>query len=114
MAMRCCEVTAGKLRHPISIERKVSAPDGVGGVELTWESIIDLRAAIDPVSGNERFAAQRIEADVTHRLLFRWFDGLRASDRINFKGRLFNIRLIRNLEEKNRIYEVTAVEGVGQ
>ena len=114
MPLRCCDVTSGMLRHSIIIERKARIPDGVGGEVLTWVTHRSIRASITPMSGNERFAAQRIEAHVTHRLLFRWFADLRASDRVNFKGRFFNINLIRNLEERNFYYEITAAEGVAQ
>ena len=114
MALKCCDISAGRLRHEIVIERKASVPDGVGGVELVWVTLVNMRAAIEPVSGAERWQAQRIQAQITHSILFRWFDGLRASDRINFKGRHFNITYIRNLEERNRYYQLSAVEGVAQ
>ena len=29
--MRCCELNAGALREPITIQRKVSVSDGMGG-----------------------------------------------------------------------------------
>lgn len=114
MALKCCDITAGRLRHPIIIERKVRVADGAGGESVTWSVINNLKASIDPVSGSERFHSQRIQASITHRVLFRWFDGFRSSDRINFNGRFFNVVFIRNLEERNRYFEVSAIEGVAQ
>lgn len=109
--MRCCEITAGKLRHTITIEREESTSDGAGGSYLTWSTVATPRAFIKPMSGGERLQAMRLEATVTHRIFIRYRDDLLTSDRINFNGRLMQIRALINLEERNRWIEIYADEG---
>ncbi|HSH26646.1 MAG TPA: phage head closure protein [Wenzhouxiangella sp.] len=110
--MQCCQITAGKLRHTITIEREQSVSDGAGGSYLTWATVATPRAYIKPMSGGERLQAMRLEATVTHRIFIRYRDDLLTSDRINFNGRLMQIRALINLEERDRWLEIYADEGV--
>lgn len=109
--MKCCDLTAGKLRHQITIEREQSVSDGGGGSTITWSTVATPRAFIKPMSGGERLQAMRLESTVTHRIFIRYRDDLLTSDRINFNGRLMQIRALINLEERNRWIEIYADEG---
>lgn len=109
--MKCCDITAGKLRHIITIERETSTSDGAGGSTITWSAVATPRAFIKPMSGGERLQAMRLESTVTHRIFIRYRDDLLTSDRINFNGRLMQIRALINLEERNRWIEIYADEG---
>lgn len=109
--MQCCDITAGKLRHQITIEREQSVSDGAGGSTITWSTVATPRAFIKPMSGGERLQAMRLESTVTHRIFIRYRDDLLTSDRINYKGRLMQIRALINLEERNRWIEIYADEG---
>lgn len=110
--MKCCDVTPGKLRNLITIEREQSVSDGAGGSTITWSTVATPRAFIKPMSGGERLQAMRLEATVTHRIFIRYRSDLLASDRINYKGRLMQIRALINLEERDRWLEIYADEGV--
>ena len=112
--MKCCDLTAGKLRHIIAFERKGRAPDGAGGSAVTWVTVAtasDVRAWVKPTTGNERLMAQRTEANITHRIYARYRDDILTSDRINFGGRLMQVKAIINIEEMNRWIEIHAIEG---
>lgn len=108
--MKCCKISAGTLRHSISIERATKTPDGAGGTTVTWASIGTVQALVKPVSGSERVFAQRIEANTSHLIYTRWRDIL-PSDRVNFNGRVMQIRAIINMEELDRWAEIHAQEG---
>lgn len=113
--MACCNsIKVGSLKHTIIIERAAKTPDGSGGNTIVWNTHITLRAKISPLSGRERVYAQRLEADITHRILFRYITDILPSDRINFNGRYFQIRSILNLEEGNCFLELSCEEGVAQ
>ena len=110
--MKCCNLTSGKLRHLVTFEREQGTDDGGGGEAITWSAIAPtVRAWVKPVSCTERMHAQRLEADVSHRVYVRYRTDLLTSDRINFNGRLFQIRAILNIEEANRWLEIYADEG---
>lgn len=109
--MRCCDLYSGKLRNTILVERATKSPDGGGGSTNVWETVATIRACIKPISGGERFQAMRLEADTTHRIFIRYRTDLLTSDRINYNGRLFQIRALINLEEQNKWFEIYADEG---
>jgi len=100
------------LRHSITFEREVNAPDAGGGSgQPTWSTVLTTRAMINPVSGRERYWSGRLEADTSHKVFIRFRAGLLPSDRINFGGRVMQIRAMLNLEESNRWLEISADEG---
>lgn len=110
--MKCCDITPGSLRHRIKIQRQTYVADGAGGGTNTWADYVELRAFIKPMSGNEKLYSMRLEAEVTHRIFIRYRDDLTTTDRINFNGRLMQIRALINLEEANKFIEIYADEGV--
>jgi SPP1 family predicted phage head-tail adaptor len=110
--MKCCDITAGTLRHRIKIQRQTYTPDGLGGGANTWSDYAEIRAFIKPKSGNEKLYSMRLESEVTHRIFIRYRDDLTTTDRINFNGRLMQIRALINIEEANRFIEIYADEGV--
>lgn len=109
--MKCCDLTSGKLRNPIELQREVKTPDGGGGSTLVPTTFANVRAFIKPISGGERFHAMRLEANVTHRIFIRYRADLKASDRIKYGTREFQIRAVLNIEERNRWLEIYADEG---
>ena len=110
--MKCCDITSGSLRHSITFERQTFVADNAGGGVDTWSDYLTVRAFIKPVSGTERLFSQRLEANITHRIFIRYTAGLTTKDRINFNGRLMQVRALINLEEANKFIEVYAEEGV--
>jgi SPP1 family predicted phage head-tail adaptor len=110
--MKCCELYSGRLRQSIIVQREVSTSDGLGGHTNLWGTVTQLKAFINPTTGGERYTSQRLEAKITHKVYVRFTDLIKTSDRINFNGRLMQIRAIINLEERNRWLEIHAEEGV--
>lgn len=108
--MKCCNLTSGKLRHSIVIERATKTGDGGGGSSNVWNPVATIRSFIKPISGGERFQAMRIEADTTHRIFIRYRADILTSDRVNYGGRLMQIRALINLEEMNKWVEIYADE----
>jgi SPP1 family predicted phage head-tail adaptor len=76
-----------------------------------WSTVVSTRAYIKPISGGERLQALRVESDITQRVFIRYRTGLLPSDRINYGGRLMEIKAILNLEEMNKWFEIYATEG---
>lgn len=112
--MKCCELTAGKLRNSIEIQELTNTPDGGGGFSTTWTTIHTISAMIKPVSGGERMRAMQLNATISHRIFLRYIEGIKPTMRVKFGDRLFQIRLPLNLEERNRWLELHCEEGVAQ
>jgi SPP1 family predicted phage head-tail adaptor len=102
----------GELRQRVTLQQEVPATDGAGGYGLVWADIVTLWAKVEPLTGRERVAARKIEESVTHRILLRRRRDVTAAMRIFYDGRLFNIRTVRDLGERDRFTELLAEEGV--
>ena len=110
--MKCCDITAGKLRRSITIQRKVSVPDGAGGWETDWETRANVRAMLKPLSGRERMEYERLQATVSYRCVIRFRDDLLASDRVLYNGKAYAIRYFFDIEERRKWLELALEEGV--
>ena len=108
--MKCCDLTAGMLRHTIEIIEQVRAPDGLGGVALTWATKLTAKAKIQPTGGGESYRFDRIDGVVTHKVFMRYVAGITAADRVRFGGRDFRILAALNLEERNLWLELRCDE----
>jgi SPP1 family predicted phage head-tail adaptor len=86
--------------------------DGQGGFEETWVDVIEVWAKIKPSSGKERYFANRIEPDTTHKIVIRWASGLNESMRILFEGRIFQIKSIDREDERRFFMYIDAEENV--
>jgi SPP1 family predicted phage head-tail adaptor len=103
---------AGDLRHSVRIQAYRQVSDGGGGTTKEWTDYANIRAHISPIAGREVTINGQIEARLSHRVTMRWLPGLEASMRVLFGSRPFNIRWIRNLDERNRWIELLCEEGV--
>lgn len=102
---------AGRLRHPVNIER----PDpenrtATGAAEPSWSLVAQTYAAIEPIKGREYFEAGRVNEETTHLIVLRYLPGLTSDMRVNWNGRLFDLQAVINKDERNRELECTAIE----
>lgn len=105
---------AGKLRHRVTVERPQEAAGAYGEAQVSWEPMATVWASVEPVSGREFFAAAQVQTDITHRVRMRYLAGVTPKHRIRFGERLLDVRLVRNIEERNAELELLCVEhGVG-
>lgn len=105
-----------KLREKINIEKPIRVPNGSGGFTTKIEQHAGpLWAEIKPASGRERFFAQKLEMDITHRITLR-FDpvlNLKPNMRVLFESRIFKILSIINRDERSRWLDLMCEEGSG-
>jgi SPP1 family predicted phage head-tail adaptor len=94
-------VRIGRLRHRIAIERVTETRDTDGSVIETWSTYATVQASIDPISGREYFAAQSVQADVTHRIVIRYLSGIVPKMRVKYGSRIFDILSVINVSERN-------------
>jgi len=111
--MKCCDLSAGQLRHAISLQSEQESADGAGGHVLLWLTYAgEVMAKLTPVTGVEALHADRLEAAVTHRCWLRFRDDITTKHRVVFEDRTMQIRAVINLEERSRWLELHLEEGV--
>ncbi len=104
----------GKLRHLVTIERRVETDDQVGDPVERWQLVARAWASVEPLSGRELVMQQQIHSEVSTRIRVRHrFAGEPdAKMRVKHRDRLFNISHIRNVETRDREIELYCTNGV--
>lgn len=84
---------AGRLRHRVTIQSRQDSQDPVTGETIvTWaDAWVNLAAAIEPLSADERIVAQAQRSEVTTRITMRTLPGLTAQHRLIHNGRVYNL-----------------------
>jgi len=105
-------MSAGRLRRRVTIQRSVRVDDGYGGSQVVWEDVGKVWAAVEPLRGSERYAAQQVKNDLSHRVLMRYRPGITPQMRLVLNDRVLNIEAAINVEERNRWLELLCREVV--
>jgi len=113
--------TVSRLRHRLTLQQEVQTPDGAGGYTRSWQDVAELWGEIIPLtgsgssakgSGKELLFAGQIQTEISHRILLRYRPGVSAAMRLVYENRLFNIRMVANVNEKRDTLELLVQEGV--
>ena len=92
----------GNLRHRLALEAPVRTADGAGGAAIAWCLIAELWGAIHPLSGDERLDSDRLAARLTHDIGLRFRDDVAPDKRLRFGARVFQIRAVRDVDDRRR------------
>lgn len=100
------------LKHSIAIEQKSVTKDTTGGSVVTWSTLFNTYASIQHKTGMERNQAGKLEAVKKTEMVLRYDSRVTAEERINFNGRLFQIRAAINVDENSNWLLLLCEEGV--
>ena len=105
---------AGEYRHLMQFQRGKESVNALGETSINWanSTYATRHVAISPIAGAELYAAQQVQAEVTHVIKLRWLSGVIPKDRGIFQGCVFNFDRIFNLEERNIEMKIWAKEEV--
>ncbi|HVY13511.1 MAG TPA: phage head closure protein [Alphaproteobacteria bacterium] len=102
----------GEFRERVSLQQEARTPDTGGGAALSWEEVAQVWAAVEPLSGREDVQAEGVSGRAVYRLRFRCGVEVTPAMRVVWRGKILNIRSLRNVDARDRLMEVTAEEGV--
>ena len=105
---------AGKLKHKVEIQRPTETRDAQGGVTQSYFLQVSVRAQVVPLSGRELFDSQKVDSQVSHRIIMRDIssllaEGLQPTDRIVHRDLGFNIVQILNTGLRDKELTVLAI-----
>lgn len=101
---------AGQLRHRVEIQKPEEEQSASGEMEVTWHTSNWSWADIRPLSGREYFAAEQVNADITHEIIMRHDPTLTVKHRIRHGLRVFELNAILNEGERDRMLRIMAKE----
>ncbi len=68
---------AGALNRKVSIRKSTASPDTYGGQMTVWSTYLDNRwCQVRPLSMNEQFRAQQIQAEIDCEIVLRYASGV--------------------------------------
>ena len=82
---------AGKLDRQIILKSYSSVTDNMGGITETYTTVATVWADVIALRGTQFFAAQQVNSAITTKFRIRYRDDVKATWRIEWKGREFDI-----------------------
>lgn len=84
---------AGKLRHPVEIQQKITPRDPVTGDFLApaWVEFAKVWAAVEDLSARDMIAAKAGQSQVTGRMVIRYRIGVLPTMRVIHRGETYSI-----------------------
>lgn len=93
-------IRAGSMRHVVMIQKPIYGTSASGEAVITYQDVAEVRAGINPVTGNESFISAEKLNEVTHKIEMR-FRELKPDNILVFNNRIFDIEQILNFNERN-------------
>lgn len=104
-------MSAGSLRHRVTIELPVETPDGQGGQTVIWSPLATVWAEIRPLKSGETVNAHQMQARTTHVIRVRHRADILPTMRVMFKTRNFAIHGVLDDGERRRYLYLFCEEG---
>lgn len=99
-------MNAGALRFGVEVQAPTQTADADGGFAVTWTTLPEgeVWANIQPFSGGfiDRRFGEKIAGITSHLVTIRYLSGVTTACRVKFGSRVFNVRGVGNVDERNR------------
>ena len=102
----------GTYRQRLYVQQENPVADTGGGNQMAWTTVNVVWASVEPFNGSEQMLAGKLNGTITHRIKLRYDSSITAVMRFLWGSRVLNIRSVRNLQERGRVIEILAQEGV--
>ncbi len=94
----------------VTFERATLTDDGAGGQDEDWNTLATVQAGIIALSGAERWASDRVEAQSRWRLFVPFVTGLTEQDRVMIDGTEYAITFVNDVEQR-AVWHVVDLSG---
>jgi len=104
---------SGQLRHRVQIQNLTQARSSdYGDVQDTASPLAWVWASVEPLSGRERWTAQQVAPDVTHRVRMRYRSDVTPAVQLIHNTRTLRVESAINLEERDEQLELLCIEEI--
>ena len=112
---KCCDITAGELKHRILFESETTTGDGSGGFISTWAEVATVWAKVQNGGGREKAEAMQLKPQTDYVLTVRYRSDMLAPAgqkmRATVEGRLCNITSVEDIELAKRWLKIKCTAG---
>ena len=109
---------SGAYRNIVTIQKCEIEKNNVGSSKEVWSDYKKDYAYINGISGREYWAAAEVEQEKTVDFIFRWkpyYDEMNTRQyRIVYKGDIYNISSIDNVQMRNKTVKMRALKNDGK
>ena len=112
MAGKKPSLSIGRLRNRVDLQSATVTRDSGGGVTEAFTTIAQIYADIRPTGGDESYRQGKVKDTVTHKIYCRFRSDISPEYSIVYESRIFQIKNIINIDERDRWLELTCSEGV--
>jgi SPP1 family predicted phage head-tail adaptor len=86
-------ISAGKLRHKVTIQRKVEGQDSETGepIPAVWAAFTNAWASVEPLSARDLISAKAAQSEAKKRIVIRYRPGILPTMRILHGDRIYDI-----------------------
>lgn len=100
-----------KMRHRITFLKPTGSKlNGMGETVPEYTEYMTVWAYVAPKTGREYEEAQKLRPETTFNILTRYFPDITSDMRIGFRGRVFYIESVLNIDERNEQLQIVAFE----
>lgn len=111
-------MNAGAFKEKIWLQKCTITADSLGNKKEDWKDHRRLYGYANGLSGREYWEAAGVQAEHTINFIFRWhpwMDGLNTKEyRLMFRGGVYNITSIDNIQFRNQLVKIRAVSKDGE
>jgi len=90
----------GRMRERVTVQQATERRNSLGETTLEWATFAERWASVEGVTAREALGAGQLEVSITHRVRFRYIDGLTQQMRLLWRGR--TLEIVSLLEHNNR------------
>ncbi len=83
-------------------------------IEQEIKKVRTVWASVEPKSGREYIEAEKEHPELTYIVTTRYMNDITPDMFIQFRGRVFDIKSIRNIRENNEMLEITCTEKIDE
>ncbi len=106
-------MAAGPKHSRLTIQQDRPTRGSDGGAIENWVTLATVWAEGGPLTGNLAWKAKQAQSEITHQFKIRYgavLSDLSGSVRLILKGRVLSLQDARNVDEKNKEWELDAIE----
>ena len=105
-------MSIGKMRFEVALQKPTNTTDAGGGITEEYTTLSNLYANIEQTRGNESLRQGQVKEQTTFKFTIRYRRDIGTNYRILYDSDVYNIRNIKNIDNRNRFMELECQLGV--